>query len=69
MEKYPSLAFTAGSDSHIPETIGDVFLEVEEDIYNPDDVITAILSKRCRVGGSRSPLSARIKKLVKTIFK
>lgn len=69
ISKNEHLGFTAGSDSHIPDTIGNAYLETDESIESIDDAIDAILKRKCSIGGMRSPLTARFKEVLKTLFK
>jgi len=49
--KKHDLAFTAGSDAHQPKFIGRVYLEIPGKNLSIEQVLEAIRSKNCKVGG------------------
>jgi len=63
------VAKLGGSDSHIPQTIGDAYTEVEAASMTPEDVIKAI-KKRVTIpcGGSTSWVN-RVRKLGMDLLK
>ncbi|KYH36514.1 MAG: hypothetical protein AYL29_013330 [Candidatus Bathyarchaeota archaeon B24] len=58
------IPMTAGSDSHIPRTIGYAYTVVEAESMSIDDVLEAIRKGRTEVYGRRSGLKARVEKIV-----
>ncbi|MBS7634607.1 hypothetical protein KEJ34_03805 [Candidatus Bathyarchaeota archaeon] len=54
---------TAGSDSHIPETIGSAYTIIENDEASVDDIIEAIRKGLTVPFGKGIPLILRIKKI------
>lgn len=61
------LPMVAGSDSHIPETVGDAYTLVDSDSRKVEDILNAIRAGSVQpVGASTSP-SKRLLKLVRTL--
>ncbi len=68
LSSYQHLGFTAGSDSHIPDTIGDTILYHPDQLATIDDVISYIIRRKFTVMGKRTSLKNRIKKLIYTLL-
>ncbi|PCN50660.1 hypothetical protein B6U99_03320 [Candidatus Geothermarchaeota archaeon ex4572_27] len=64
--RVPRLGLSAGSDSHMPETLGDVRLVCDSEPESVDDVIEAVLRRRCEAVGRRTSLLLRAKKVLLT---
>ncbi len=60
-----NLPQTGGSDSHIPETIGRAYTEVETESTEPDTIIKAIKRGITSPHGSGTTMTERIRKLLK----
>ncbi len=60
-----SLPQTGGSDSHIPETIGRAYTEVEAENTDPDAIIKAIKRGATSPHGSGTKITERLAKLLK----
>ena len=58
-----NLPTTGGSDSHIPETIGRCFTEVESKSREVEDIIEAIKNGRTKPVGSGTSLTEKMKKI------
>ncbi len=56
------LPMTGGSDSHIPETIGRSYMDVDADSASVDDVIKAIKLGHTTVGGTYTHISEYFRK-------
>lgn len=69
LDKYKLLCYTAGSDSHIPETVGDTKMYCPEPISSIDELIEYILKRKLIVIGSRTKLISRLKKVLVTLPK
>ncbi|MBD3208746.1 MAG: PHP domain-containing protein [Candidatus Nealsonbacteria bacterium] len=54
--KKHQLAFTAGSDAHSPEEVGKVYLEIPGESLSLNEVLTAIMEKRGKLGGKEANL-------------
>jgi len=65
LAKRLNLPQTGGSDSHIPETIGRAYTEVETESADPDAIIKAIKRGATSPHGSGTTMTERIKKLLK----
>ncbi|RLG61246.1 hypothetical protein DRN86_00405 [Candidatus Geothermarchaeota archaeon] len=62
-----SLGMTAGSDSHIPQTIGLAYLSFKEGAKSADDIIKLIKNRRGVPYGREIEFSLRIRKIAETI--
>jgi predicted metal-dependent phosphoesterase TrpH len=60
--------FTAGSDSHIPETIGDAYLSLNDEPRDLDDLIASILKGEGRVFGRRTRFKHRFIEVARKIL-
>jgi predicted metal-dependent phosphoesterase TrpH len=60
-----NLPQTGGSDSHIPETIGRAYTEVEAENTDPDTIIKAIKRGATSPHGSGTKITERLAKLLK----
>ena len=60
---------TAGSDSHIPETIGDTQLITPSNPEGRDELITLLLKGGCSIAGYRTSLSNRLLELYRRAMK
>lgn len=58
-----SLPMVAGSDSHLPQTIGDAYTEVEADDTTTESIVTAIRSGKTIPRGHSTPIIERMRKL------
>jgi predicted metal-dependent phosphoesterase TrpH len=56
---------TGGSDSHIPETVGRAYTEVEADSSEPDAIVKAIRMGATSPQGSGITVAERLKKILK----
>jgi predicted metal-dependent phosphoesterase TrpH len=65
LAKRLNLPQTGGSDSHIPETIGRAYTEIETENTDPDTIIKAIKRGATSPHGSGTTITERIKKLIK----
>ena len=50
VKKY-NLAFTAGSDSHFPDSVGKAYLEIPGEKLSVKEVLKAVKDKKCKIGG------------------
>lgn len=66
LREYNNLGYSVGSDSHIPDTIGNVVGIYEEEVERIDDVIDVILNRKLSFSGKRTKLYHRIKKIFLT---
>lgn len=62
------LPATAGSDSHIPETVGRCYTKVESRSREASDILNSIKSGKTEIFGRGITLRERVKKLVKDIL-
>ncbi len=60
--------FTAGSDSHIPETIGDAYLEINHEPKDLDSLVSSILKGEGRAIGRRTGFKYRFIEIAKKIL-
>jgi len=56
---------TGGSDSHIPETVGRAYTEVEAESAEPDDIVKAIRRGATSAYGSGTSIAERLTKILK----
>jgi predicted metal-dependent phosphoesterase TrpH len=61
------LPMVAGSDSHIPETVGDAYTLIEADSKNLDDILNAIRAGSCQPIGGPTDLSKKLLKMSRTL--
>ncbi len=64
-EKY-DIGYTAGSDAHIIDAIGNAYVYSHDPISTVDDIIEYILKRKFSIFARRTPLWIRIKKILKT---
>ena len=64
-----NLPVVAGSDSHIPQTVGDSYTVVEVDSMSPASVIEAFKGGSTACGGSLSSFPIRLRGVLGHIFK
>ncbi|MCW3975281.1 MAG: PHP domain-containing protein [Candidatus Bathyarchaeota archaeon] len=64
-----SIPMTGGSDSHIPDTVGDSYTIVEAESDSIDDIIDAFRMGRITFSGNCSSLRKRIKSRIYSITK
>jgi predicted metal-dependent phosphoesterase TrpH len=57
------LPMVAGSDSHIPETVGDAYTLVDSDSRSVDDILHAIRTGSVQPMGGPTPLSKKLLKM------
>lgn len=57
--------YTAGSDAHVIEALGQTYLYCEEELENIDDIIEYVLKKRFKIHAGKTPLHSRLKKYLK----
>lgn len=65
-EKY-DIGYTAGSDAHIIDAVGNVYLYSENPIQSIDDIIQYIIKRRFKIFARRTSLKIRMKKILKTL--
>lgn len=61
------LPMVAGSDSHIPETVGDAYTLIDSDSESVDDVLNAIRIGSVQPAGGPTPLSKKLLKMSRTL--
>jgi predicted metal-dependent phosphoesterase TrpH len=61
------LPMVAGSDSHIPETIGDAYTVIDTDSKNVGDILNAIRAGSVQPAGGRTPLGKKLLKVARTL--
>jgi predicted metal-dependent phosphoesterase TrpH len=61
------LPMVAGSDSHIPETVGDAYTLIETDSKNVSDILNAIRAGSVQPAGGPTPLGKRLLKVARTL--
>jgi len=61
------LPMVAGSDSHIPETVGDAYTLVDSNSKNLDDILNAIRAGSVEPVGGPTRLSKKLLKLSRTL--
>jgi len=62
LTRYSKVGYTAGSDSHIPQTIGDTILYYPNSLSSIDDIIDCIIKRKFFIIGRRSRFIYRLKK-------
>ncbi|HEW93403.1 hypothetical protein DRN84_00175 [Candidatus Geothermarchaeota archaeon] len=61
LAKRYNIGITAGSDSHIPDTIGYAYIEVES--KEVDEIIRDIINRRCKIYYKSVSINLRMKKI------
>lgn len=61
------LPMVAGSDSHIPETVGDAYTVIDSQSTNLQDILDAIRAGSVQPVGGPTPLSKKLLKLTRTL--
>jgi hypothetical protein len=61
------LPMVAGSDSHIPETVGDAYTLIESSSRSVADILGAIRAGSVEPAGGPTPLSKRLLKVARTL--
>jgi hypothetical protein len=61
------LPMVAGSDSHIPETVGDAYTLIDADSKNLDDILNAIRAGSVEPFGRPTRLSTKVLKMSRTL--
>ncbi len=61
------LPMVGGSDSHIPETVGDAYTLIDSGSKNVEDILDAIRSGSVQPMGGPTPLSKKLLKLTRTL--
>jgi hypothetical protein len=61
------LPMVAGSDSHIPETVGDAYTLIETDSKNVSDILAAIRAGSVQMVGGPTTLGKKLLKLSRTL--
>ena len=64
-----NLCFTAGSDAHKKEFVGRGYIEIEDNIFSEEDVISAIMKRKAKVGGDILNSLEVFKNATKTDFR
>lgn len=59
--------YTAGSDAHVPEALGKVYLYTEDELKTIDEIIDYILNRKFKIYAEKTPFLARLKKYLKKI--
>ena len=65
-EKY-NIGYTAGSDAHIINAVGNAYLYSDDYLNGIDDVIEYILKKRFKIFARKTPWTVRMKKILKKL--
>lgn len=65
-EKY-NIGYTAGSDAHIIDAVGNAYLYSDDYLNEIDDVIEYILKRRFKIFAQRTPWIIRVKKILRTL--
>jgi len=61
------LPMVAGSDSHIPETVGDAYTLIETDSKNASDILNAIRAGSVQPAGGPTTLGKKLLKVSRTL--
>ena len=61
------LPMVAGSDSHIPETVGDAYTLIDSDSREVEDILDAIRRGSVQPEGGPTPLAEKFLKLARTL--
>ena len=61
------LPMVAGSDSHIPETVGDAYTLIDTDSKNVGDILNAIRAGSVQPTGGPTPLGKKLLKVARTL--
>ncbi len=61
------LPMVAGSDSHIPETVGDAYTLIDSDSKSVSDILSAIRAGSVEPAGGPTPLSKKLLKVARTL--
>ncbi len=67
MAKRLNLPMVAGSDSHIPETVGDAYTLIDSDSRSLEDILNAIRTGSVQPAGGPTPLSKKLLKVARTL--
>ena len=62
-----NLAFTAGSDSHTPKSVGGVYIEIPGENLLVEEILTAIKEKKGKVGVQEHGLGEKITEFLKML--
>ena len=62
------LPMVAGSDSHIPETVGDAYTLIDSDSREVEDILDAIRRGSVQPVGGPTPLAEKFLKLARTLW-
>lgn len=62
LNKYKWIGYTAGSDSHLSDSLGDVVAVHHDTLENIDDIIDAIVNRKLIIKGKRTKIYFRLKK-------
>ena len=65
-EKY-NIGYTAGSDAHIIDAVGNAYVYSHDPLSTVDDIVEYILKRKFSIYARRTPLRIRIKKILKTL--
>ena len=65
-EKY-NIGYTAGSDAHIINAVGNAYLYSNDYLSGIDDIIEYILKKRFKIFARRTPWTVRMMKILKKL--
>ena len=61
------LPMVAGSDSHIPETVGDAYTLIDSNSKSAADILSAIRAGSVEPAGGPTPLSKKLLKVARTL--
>ena len=61
------LPMVGGSDSHIPETVGDAYTLIDSSSISVDDILSAIRRGSVQPAGGPTPLSKKLLKVARTL--
>ena len=67
LSKKYNIGYTAGSDAHIIDAVGNAYVYSYDSLSTVDDVIDYILKRKFNIFARRTPLRIRIKKILKRL--